>query len=496
MTTILDALKPVLDGIDSIAGSSHIAGAAVGAMLLMWKGGALASILPFTKGLLGIGAAERGAAAGANLDAAATSRLMAISAVAARGGTAAEATAAGEAAAAAAGGGAGRGLLAKLGGLGTKAGAGVETGGLAVGGALEWVGLGGAGAGVVATAGEIAPVVAAAIPMVLAAGGGVLALRMIASSLGVSFAATTSVSSHTPPGSAHLQQGGVRSSLPGFLGTAESTVANAGLHLLGISTGSTLSIKEVGNFANYSAAQLRALIKEMKTADAVKLNGVAVPKDQLLSLARAALKSKDALNLAFGENQHALDHWYMNTGRTLGLLEDDFATHMRRIAADLGTNSTRGRDLVAENVHKMVGAVSKGMLDGRISVAHGMAAINSALQTGMQDGAVSWNTAWQSRFSTVNRLYAANKIDTSQYVAQAHRIQTRGDAQILADTKASTAEQIAALQHRKDQGLLTAHARPTDPRRPDQDGQPGSHRYGRVCGDDHQRVLRRCEQGR
>ena len=201
--------------------------------------------------------------------------------------------------------------------------------------------------------------------------------------------------------------------------------------------------------------QLKALVAEMKIAGTVKVNGITEAKDQVLKLAQAALKVKDDWNRAFDSAWSEVNRFYLNTSRTLPALVDDFNTAMRKIASTMGTNSAEGRKLVAAEVTKMVGALTAGMLSGKVSVTQGMAAINTALKTGVHSGAITWTDQWHQMFQSVETLYSHHKISTATYLADLRQITSQGYAHIHSDTKASEQAMYAYLQDQWQRGNLT-----------------------------------------
>ncbi|MGH3263568.1 MAG: D-Ala-D-Ala carboxypeptidase family metallohydrolase, partial [Trebonia sp.] len=148
--------------------------------------------------------------------------------------------------------------------------------------------------------------------------------------------------------------------------------------------------------------------------------------------------------------------WYMDTGRGLGALSDDFQTHMRYIATVLGTESKAGRNAVAENVSSMVDALRKSMDDGKVSVTSGMREMRSALQTGMRDNATSWRTSWPSMFDTVTSLYDHGKLDAAGYVSQLRTILNDGNKHIRADNHAGYVAMIDDLKAQEQKGVLSS----------------------------------------
>ena len=334
---VLPAFKAIADVVAFLAGKSQVLATLLGVALILGRAGKLGAVTSGIGSLLGIGGAAAGGAAA--------------------GGAAATAATAGE---------------------------------VAVGGGAEYTGVSAisaalAGGGL--TAG-IAAAASAALPVILAGAAGVAAFEVAKNVFG---SAPTTHVSPAAGGSAVTITGGAQAPSLGRLAGTPLTIAGHGS--TNPLAGATLDIQSVGHFANYSATQLEALIADMKVAGNLKLNGVNVSKDQLIGLAEAALKVKEAFNQSFNEAWTSVNTFFRNTSRTLPALYDDFNSNMKLIAHTMGLNSDQGRQLVAENINKMVNAVTTGMLTGQISVKSGMAAIKETLGTGMRDNAITWTTA-------------------------------------------------------------------------------------------------------
>jgi hypothetical protein len=448
---VLPALNDVASVVDFIASHSQLAADAMGLWLIKIKGfGLLGGIFsPLTKGLAGVFGGEKAVAAGATLDAAALARATAIGAATAGGATTEEAAAAGgTAAAAAAKGAAGGSLLTRLlRGLSGKGAALTEDSA-----SLDVLGAGGLST-LAGSAGAIAAGAAAALPLVLAGGAGVLVARFITNATGLSLAKTTSTNLNTNKTSTS-GAGGYHSAIGGGVGSVIDSIVNFPADLLGLGATNHV-LKITGDLAKASAAQLDKLKGELKDVNSVKVDGVGESISALRQEINKLLEPLDAVKKKDDAVFSSLNHWFIDTGRGLGSLEDDFNTHMLKIASGLQTNSTKGRIAVAENVAKLVQAVQKGMGDGTISVTKGMAAINAALKTGMQDGAISWTTAWHSMFNTVTDLYDQHKIDTKQYYADLHSITSQGDARISQDTETSNKAMFNYLKEQQHLGNIS-----------------------------------------
>lgn len=405
VTVMNDVVLPVLDAVAkalaAIAHSSPLAADALGALLIGAKFGGWAAVLKSLQGGFGWLRGSAPAAAGG---------ASAVENAVASGGGAAVA----------------RGLP----GL-------VEGGALGLGGALESVGLGGAGMAVVSGGAALSSALPILIPAVVA---GVAAYFGLHALFGQAPVATATSGGLTLPSTASSYRGGRGGrtvSLPGSL-------AN-----------DTLNVQEVGNFANYSAERLKALIGEMKQADGVRLNGVSVPKDQLIALAEAALKTKDAFNQSFNEAWTAVNTFYRNTARTLPALYDDFNSNMKLIASTVGLNTSIGHKLVATNVAKMVDALRAGMNSGDISVKDGMRALNQILDAGLKAGGITWKTEWTTMIDTVVSLYAHHKLTTAAYLADLRSMESTAFGHIKSDTENAYQQTFSNLKHQYDQGLIT-----------------------------------------
>lgn len=396
-TVVLPVLNLIATVISGIAHASNAAALAIGSLIVASKAfgaSTVFSVLGRLVGIGGIGAAAEGAAAGGA--AVAASRIPTSAAP----------------------------LL--------EAGAG--------GMALE-------GAGAAAT---IAAAASAALPFLLAGGAAVVAAAAFQHFVGAPNGTVTATPGHlsglpTPKLGASGEPGSGRF---GPVGPPPPSTSNP-------LAGTDLNIRDVGRFANYSATQLAALITEMKEADGVKLNGVATSKNQLIALAEAALKVKNAWNQAFNQAWEAVNRFFRNTSRTLPALKDDFDSNMRLIAHSMGLNSHQGRKLVAENVQKMVMALQRGMADGKVSVSGGMRELNSVLGRGMSDNAITFTTQWKDMFSTVDGLWKDHKVTTAQFLEQVGQISKSGAANIRTTTEASYQKMFSNLKTQYDDGVIT-----------------------------------------
>ena len=394
---VLPAFKAIADVVAFLAGKSQVLATLLGVALILGRAGKLGAVASGVGGLLGIGGAAAGkAAVGAGV-----------------------ATTAGEVA---------------VGGGASYAGMGAISAALADGGL---------------TAG-IAAAASAALPVILAGAAGVAAFEVAKNVFG---SAPTTHVSPAAGGSAVTITGGAQAPSLGRLAGTPLTIAGHGS--TNPLAGATLDIQSVGHFANYSATQLQALIQDMKIAGNLKLNGVNVSKNQLIGLAEAALKVKDAFNRSFNEAWTSVNTFFRNTSRTLPALYDDFNSNMKLIAHTMGLNSTQGRQLVAENINKMVNAVTTGMLTGQISVKSGMAAIKQTLSTGMSDNAITWKTQWKSMFTALDSLYSVGKISSSTFYTDLGSITKTGMQHITADNKAELDKQLANLKQQQQDGIIT-----------------------------------------
>ena len=244
-TVVLPVLNDIAKVIAAIAKSSNAAALAIGGLIIASKAFGTATVFRTLGGLVGIGAGGEAAVAG--------------------GG-------------------------AVAGSLGSKA---------AISSAIE----AGGGATLGAT---IAAAASAAVPVVL--GSAVFA----------TFLNTVS----TPENQAHFTSAAtgqqvVNPRVAAFLGphaaaalalpsliTPQNVGQVAGLPPSALS-GQTVDIKKLGDFSNYSAAQLADLVKVLKEAGGVKVDGISTSIAATRALGEAALKVKDIWNQSFNQALHA-----------------------------------------------------------------------------------------------------------------------------------------------------------------------------------------------
>lgn len=407
---VLPALKAVADVVASLAGKSQLLATILGIALITSKFGGVGAVTSIGGGALGF--------------------------LTGRGGSAV----AGAAASTAEGAG-GAAVATGLPGL-------IESGSLAAGGGLEALGLTGAAGALVGAGGAVSAALPIVIPAVAAAVGAYVLghdVLGIGKSTPISVGPSGIVSTGAKPFQG-LNVGGGSQTTSGFL-AGQLPTPNL--------QGQTLDVESVGRFANYSATQLQALIKEMKEAGGVQLNGINVSKDQLIALAEAALKTKQAFNESFNEAWLAANNFFKNTSRSLPALYDDFNTAMRRIANTVGTNSKEGQKDVATAISQMVEGVQTGLADGTIKAQDGITAIWQVLNGGMKTGAISWKTEWTDMFNTVAGLYLNNKITAQQYATDINGILAKGQATIAATVHQSWQGIFSDLKQQFNHGVIT-----------------------------------------
>lgn len=419
VTAMNDVVLPVLNDVGKalafIAKQSPLASTALGLFLISAKMGGLGKAVGMLGGLSGF--------------------LLGTGVKAAAGAAAGGAAAAGaEATAATAGGAALRGLPALL-----ARGAGMVPGVGAM------------------TAEAVGGLAAAAMPIMLAAGGAaVLVDWFLHNAHGPAFHATPGNVTGRRPIPAATSYGPAGSLAEFENRRADALRAQA--MAAGFKPGDALYFKKIGDYANFSTRDLRRLVAEMKVAGSIKVNGVGQPAKQAAQQAEAALKVREAWDRAFNQIWSSVHHFYIDAGRGIAALDDDYQTHLRRIASasgGMGLTSRTGKKLAATVTSEFVTAVTKSMLDGKVAVNRGLDAIDDALRSGMQRGYESWATSWRTMFSTVTTLYDKHVIDSRQYQAQLRQIMRDGDQHIRQDTHAAYVAMVADLKAQQSKGLIS-----------------------------------------
>jgi hypothetical protein len=444
LTDIAKAFTGIASAIEKLPGGSYL----VGLSLVLGKLGLLGPGLKATAAAMALMTkAEAENVGPATADAGANTRLLASETGAAGG---AEAGAAG-------------GVIGLAERMGLKGGSAIKTAGLSTSLALAGAGATRTGAAVAGGASVLGDAAAVALPAVLTAGTAALILRWVNSDvLHLNTGSTSTATARNP--SPTLEKGGYQSALPGFLGKGIDSVVNGTNSLFGVSDKGTLSIKTVGDYANYSTSELQKLINEIKKLNGVdyKVNGVSETKDEILGVTEAALKAKQGTDENLKDASSSVRIWAKDTGSSVGDLEDDFHTSMRAIVQYVGLGSASGKALMAQNVGDMIKALQKNMGDGKITVQSGMKAIDNALSVGTQTGVVDSTNRWQTMFSTITGLYSKHKIDTGTYMSDLHGIMQSGDKQIEAEVKASADRQASYYVGLQNKGVISTQQLATD----------------------------------
>ncbi|MHB1950155.1 MAG: lysozyme family protein [Acidiferrobacteraceae bacterium] len=224
---------------------------------------------------------------------------------------------------------------------------------------------------------------------------------------------------------------------------------------VGFQPGDTLNIKKVGDFANYSAGELRALIREMQQAGSIKVNGISTVKDQEIALAKAALQTKDAFNAAFNASWEAVNRFFLNTSRTLPAIVDDLHTLIRRISTNQGLASTLGKQLAGTALGKFTTAIIDQMYLGKISAQKGLQAINDAVKNGIAQGYVTWQSGLGQELTALTTSYEYRRIGTQDYYAHLHSIVASGESQIRQTVQQSLTQQLDDLKAQRQKGIIT-----------------------------------------
>ena len=225
----------------------------------------------------------------------------------------------------------------------------------------------------------------------------------------------------------------------------------------GALAGQTVNIKKIGDFSNYSAAQLKDLPEEVlnEWSTASRVSGVGEVISQVRALGAGALTTKTILNNALNSVATITKERFEQTGQSLSKLTDDFTSNTKLIAHVLGLNSAEGAQAMQSNIKMMVASVTQGMLSGKISVTAGMKAISNALTQGMNANAITWNTKWNDMFNAVTTLYAAGKISLKTYLSDSANVMQNGMRNIQQTQQKGLNTQLADLKQQQNDGIIT-----------------------------------------
>jgi len=245
--------------------------------------------------------------------------------------------------------------------------------------------------------------------------------------------------------------------LSGVGGTANlmSTLSGNALHGNFSNMGQLFrSTAPLQNFAKNADANLRSLVS------AGNVKGVQALADQADKLAKkwpvASQKLRDfsvsarGLGAATATATHAVDAFGTHSYKTIAEVRDRYTTNMKLIAATIGLNSAKGRELAAKNFDAMATAIEKSVRTGRMSVLNGTHAITGLWEHSSKQQRDILVTHYHRNYQDLVHALHTHRISLEQFNGQRAKLQQQADATLRTDARAAF--------HKRLQDLDKAHA--------------------------------------
>lgn len=205
-----------------------------------------------------------------------------------------------------------------------------------------------------------------------------------------------------------------------------------------------------------------------KSQDAAGFKRLATQADQLAHKFPEASKGlnrfRDAANQAaqnaplikaLRASESNIDRFGHAAYKTVADVRDRYQTNMRQIAATIGLNSAKGRELAAKNFDAMATSIERSVRTGRMSVLTGTRAITGLWDRSSKQQRDILVTHYHQNYQDLVHALHTHRISLEQFNGQRVKLQQQADATLRADAQAAYKRRLGDLDKSFHDGAIS-----------------------------------------